>query len=101
VVFVLFTVLVQATVLLLAHEVAESVVASAARSVASGNRVSSIDLERQLAGIVPGASGVRSSITYSRGVARVGAIVAVVPPGPAFGAVDMVVDAEIPIVVAP
>lgn len=101
VVLLLFTVLVQSTVLLLAHEVAESLVASAARSVASGADVSSPDLDRRIARLVPGATRVRSSITRSGGIVRAGVALSVRPPGPMFGEVEMAVGAEIPVVVAP
>jgi hypothetical protein len=101
VVFILFTVLVQSTVLLVSHEVAGSIVTAAAHDAASGFTVPGSRLADDIRAVVPGAHRVEAEVSVVNGFAVARAALTILPPGPALGSVDFVVEAEVPVVTTP
>lgn len=101
VVFILFTVIAQLSVALLAHQVAEAAVASAAREVSLRPGFSDQQLLADLTATVPGARDIEAGIVRDGRLARAWARVEVVPPGPLFRSFEFWVEAEVPVVVTP
>jgi hypothetical protein len=101
IVFILFTLTTQLAVALLAHQTAESVVVSAARSASFDLAPSVVRLESELKSSVPGARRVEAGIDPLGKVVRVWARFEFVPPGPLFRPLWLSVEAEVPVVVSP
>lgn len=103
VVFLLFTVLVQAATALVAHQAAEAAVAGAARRTALGSGVE-IDEQRLLETLeatVPGGHNIEAGVASDGRVARAWARFDFQPPGPILRSFRFAVEAEVPVVVVP
>jgi len=101
VVFILFTVVVQLSVALLAHQVAEATVAVAAREASLRPGVSEEQLMADLLAMVPGVGHVEAGLTGDGQLSRAWASFEFLPPGPLLKSFEFWVEAEVPVVVAP
>jgi hypothetical protein len=104
VVFVLFTVMVQAATALMAHRTAQSAVAASATRVAISPATATDEaarLERAVAALVPGSGRPRVSIAVGPGLVTATAGFEFTPPGPMLRTIEMEVSARAPVVVEP
>lgn len=101
IVFILFTVLAQLSVALLAHQAAEAAVASAARQASLRPGFSEDQLLADLRATVPGAGRIEAGLVDDGRLSRAWARFEFVPPGPMLRPFEFSVEAEVPIVVAP
>jgi len=101
VVFILFTVVAQLSIALLAHQVAEATVAATAREAAIRPGVSEEQLVSDLKSMVPGIGHVEAGLTGDGQLSRAWASFEFIPPGPMLRSFEFWVEAEVPVVVAP
>lgn len=101
VVFILFTVVVQLSIALLAHQVAEATVAAAAREASLRPGLSEEQLEADLVAMVPGVGHVEAGLISDGRLSRAWAAFEFLPPGPLLRSFEFWVEAEVPVVVAP
>jgi hypothetical protein len=101
VVFILFTVVVQLSVALLAHQIAETTVAAAAREGSIGPGLSNEQLASDLMAIVPGVGHVEAGLIDDGRLSWAWASFEFLPPGPLLRSFEFWVEAEVPVVVAP
>jgi hypothetical protein len=104
VVFLLFSVLAQAAIGLVAHRVAQSVVDAAARRIALDP--GSVGSERgrltqEVTELVPGVGSIEVEVETGSRFATALARFEFTPPGPMLHPIDMEVRSDVPIVVAP
>ncbi len=102
--FLLLTALVQLAAAMTARSAADAAVAAATRRAALPGTdlvVETAKLTAAIAAIVPGAENVTVSLEASGQAARGRVRFHWVPPGPVFAPFVIVVDAEVPIAVAP
>jgi len=101
VVFILFMVVAQLSIALLAHQAAEAAVASAARHASLRSGFSEEQLMADLRATVPGARRIEAGLIAEGHLSRAWARVEFLPPGPMFRSFEFLVEAEVPLVVAP
>ena len=99
--FILFTVVAQLSIALLAHQVAEAAVASAARQASLRPGFSEEQLMADLRATVPGAGRIQAGLVADAQLSRAWATFEFLPPGPMFRSFEFSVEAEVPVVVAP
>jgi len=101
IVFILFTVVVQLAIALLAHQVAEAAVASAARQASLRPGLSGEQLVADLRATVPGAGNIEAGLADDGRLSHAWATFEFSPPGPMLRSFVFSVEAEVPVVVAP
>jgi len=101
IVFILFTVVAQLSIALLAHQAAEAAVASAARQATLRPGFSQEQLLADLRATVPGAGQIEAGLAADGQLSRAWAKFEFRPPGPMFRSFEFAVEAEVPLVVAP
>lgn len=101
IVFILFTVVSQLAVALLAQQAAEAAVASAARQASLRPGFSEDRLLADLRATVPGAGRIDAGLVNDGRLSRAWARIEFLPPGPLFRAFEFSVEAEVPVVVSP
>jgi len=101
IVFILFTVVSQLAVALLAQQTAEAAVASAAREASLRPGFSEERLLADLRATVPGAGRIEAGLINDGRLSIAWARFEFLPPGPLFRSIEISVEAEVPVVVAP
>ncbi len=101
IVFILFTVVAQLSIALLAQQTAEAAVASAAREATIRPGFSEEQLLVALRATVPGAERIEAGLAVDQRLSRAWARFEFHPPGPMFRSFEFLVEAEVPVVVSP